>query len=292
MSGILALNVATILYLCVVTVAVVISNRRNTASFYVLSFLLLIPIFAQVRQLLVLNDLLQKVPLYLLMVYILLRLIGPLINLLVHLQVKKKYNFLSWINITTYFVFGYIIYMGFRFMISESYNTNQMLLTFKEDHVLAWTYPVLQLLHVGEALFILHNSNGNSNKALHQFMKASVLVVTTVLVVLQLSYFVFDRFTVEHVVAPIVFLNVYSAIIFISFKYSTVFNSTDKINLPELTERENDVLHKLVIGKTDKEIADELHLSVNTVATYCRRIYQKLEVKNRTEAARKFLQKN
>ena len=63
-----------------------------------------------------------------------------------------------------------------------------------------------------------------------------------------------------------------------------------KAPLAQLSQRENEVLVLIAAGKTDKEIAGEIHLSLNTVRTYCKRIYQKLEVKNRTEAAAHFNQ--
>lgn len=52
-----------------------------------------------------------------------------------------------------------------------------------------------------------------------------------------------------------------------------------------LSKREREVLEKMVEGKTDKEIADLLFVSVSTVRTHVRKIYEKLDVKNRTEAS-------
>ncbi len=287
----IALNLATLFLLIIVSAAVIVGNfNRRTVSFYIMIFLLLIPVFAQIRQLLALYDLLQHVPFYLLLVYILLRLIGPLINYLVHLQLERKFNFLSWVNLLTYLVFLYIGFISVRFFLINSYGADELIATFKEDNILSITYPILQLLHVGQALYLLHNRPGETKKGLIYFIKTSIIVVVVVLIILQLGYFVFDRYTVEFIVAPIIFLIVYSAILFISIKYSALFESPQKTeSLSLLSKRENDVMQKLIAGKTDKEIADELHLSVNTIATYCRRIYAKLEVKNRTEATRKYL---
>ena len=52
---------------------------------------------------------------------------------------------------------------------------------------------------------------------------------------------------------------------------------------PELGPREQQVLESLVKGLTYKEIANELNISIWTVATYVRRIYEKLRVRNRRE---------
>lgn len=62
--------------------------------------------------------------------------------------------------------------------------------------------------------------------------------------------------------------------------------------LPTLTDRENDILAAVARGSLDKEIAMEYSLSITTVKTHLRSIYQKLHVHNRTEATRKYLEGN
>lgn len=59
----------------------------------------------------------------------------------------------------------------------------------------------------------------------------------------------------------------------------------------ELSEREQEVLKSIAQGKTNQEIAAELHLSPNTVKYHLKNIYQKLGVNNRTEAARIYLER-
>ena len=61
--------------------------------------------------------------------------------------------------------------------------------------------------------------------------------------------------------------------------------------LSELSEREQQVLDLLSQGLIYKEIADKLNISYETVHTYIRRIYEKLQVRTRTEAVAKFLQR-
>jgi DNA-binding NarL/FixJ family response regulator len=56
-----------------------------------------------------------------------------------------------------------------------------------------------------------------------------------------------------------------------------------------LSERENEILTFLARGFQDKEIADQLFLSIKTVHTHLRNIYQKLQVRSRTEAVVKYL---
>jgi DNA-binding NarL/FixJ family response regulator len=56
-----------------------------------------------------------------------------------------------------------------------------------------------------------------------------------------------------------------------------------------LSPRENMVLASLAKGLTYKEIADQLGISIDTIRTYLRRIYEKLHVHSRTEAVAKYL---
>jgi DNA-binding NarL/FixJ family response regulator len=58
-----------------------------------------------------------------------------------------------------------------------------------------------------------------------------------------------------------------------------------------LSEREQQVLDLLSQGLIYKEIADKLGISYETVHTYIRRIYEKLQVRTRTEAVAKFLRR-
>jgi DNA-binding NarL/FixJ family response regulator len=59
-------------------------------------------------------------------------------------------------------------------------------------------------------------------------------------------------------------------------------------NQPPLSPRELEVLQLVAEGYVNKEIADRLALSAPTVATYIRRIYEKLHVHSREAAIGKF----
>lgn len=58
-----------------------------------------------------------------------------------------------------------------------------------------------------------------------------------------------------------------------------------------LSQREQEVLNCLSQGFLYKEIAEKLGISYETVHTYIRRIYEKLQVRTRTEAVAKFLKR-
>ena len=61
--------------------------------------------------------------------------------------------------------------------------------------------------------------------------------------------------------------------------------------MANLAEREREVLDLLAQGYMYKEIADKLGIGFETVRTYIRRIYEKLQVRSRTEAVAKALRR-
>ncbi|HMJ90887.1 MAG TPA: response regulator transcription factor, partial [Candidatus Acidoferrum sp.] len=71
------------------------------------------------------------------------------------------------------------------------------------------------------------------------------------------------------------------------------FQKSDEANqqTEDLSPREREVLDCLSQGFLYKEIAEKLGISYETVHTYIRRIYEKLQVRTRTEAVAKFLRR-
>jgi DNA-binding NarL/FixJ family response regulator len=55
--------------------------------------------------------------------------------------------------------------------------------------------------------------------------------------------------------------------------------------LDDLSQRELDVLRLIVAGKSNRDIADTLFISLSTVASHVRHILTKTNTTNRTEAA-------
>jgi DNA-binding CsgD family transcriptional regulator len=51
----------------------------------------------------------------------------------------------------------------------------------------------------------------------------------------------------------------------------------------DISEREKEVLVQLASGKSNSEIADSLFISINTVKTHIKNIYEKLNIKSRYE---------
>ena len=59
----------------------------------------------------------------------------------------------------------------------------------------------------------------------------------------------------------------------------------DAVNRYGLSSREQDVLAMTALGLTNRQVAQRLQLSVHAVKFHLARIYRKLGVSNRTEAA-------
>jgi DNA-binding NarL/FixJ family response regulator len=55
----------------------------------------------------------------------------------------------------------------------------------------------------------------------------------------------------------------------------------------KLTEREIEIVQRLSDGRLYKEIANDLNISMDTVRSHIRNVYEKLQVRNRTEAVNK-----
>lgn len=62
--------------------------------------------------------------------------------------------------------------------------------------------------------------------------------------------------------------------------------------VPDLSQREQEVLGLLARGYAGKEIASALNISVTTVSTYIRRIYEKLHVRSRAQAVATYARLN
>jgi DNA-binding NarL/FixJ family response regulator len=70
------------------------------------------------------------------------------------------------------------------------------------------------------------------------------------------------------------------------------FQQKDSIDNDELlTPREKEILRQLAKGLRYKEIAAELSISMETVRSHTRHIYEKLQVQSRTEAINKIMKK-
>lgn len=65
----------------------------------------------------------------------------------------------------------------------------------------------------------------------------------------------------------------------VQFQRAQLFN--------RLSAREREILDRLLAGKSNREIAAELHIALSTVKTHINHIYKALEVKERGEIARR-----
>ena len=62
---------------------------------------------------------------------------------------------------------------------------------------------------------------------------------------------------------------------------------TDLIGRLGISQREMEVLDLMAAGASNQEIADQLFVSLNTIKTHTSRLFEKLDVKRRTQAVEK-----
>ena len=82
----------------------------------------------------------------------------------------------------------------------------------------------------------------------------------------------------------------------LSAKKNTVLNISfedlnDKLITP-ISRREYEVLQQVFSKKTNREIAESLHVSLNTIKTHLKNLYDKLGVNNRTDAIELIMRKS
>lgn len=69
-----------------------------------------------------------------------------------------------------------------------------------------------------------------------------------------------------------------------SFPEATFSSTASGVSKHDLSKREVEVLVYMAAGKTNKEIAEAMFVSLNTVKTHCSSIYSKLGVGRRVQA--------
>lgn len=64
------------------------------------------------------------------------------------------------------------------------------------------------------------------------------------------------------------------------------------VDVEALTARENEVLQLIVDGKTNRQIAQSLFISENTVAFHIKQIYEKLHVHTRAQVVARAMKRH
>lgn len=75
----------------------------------------------------------------------------------------------------------------------------------------------------------------------------------------------------------------------IANKIIAFFKQEENADLKTLSDKELQILKLIAQGMLNKEIADKVFLSIDSVKKYTQSIYEKLHVRNRSEAVNKYL---
>ena len=87
-----------------------------------------------------------------------------------------------------------------------------------------------------------------------------------------------------------IYLNILLGVIllFLTYIIYTIKSSKKTSNIDILSRQEKNIKTHIIDGKSNKEIAEELFISLSTVKTHITNIYHKLNVSNRKELIAKF----
>ena len=81
--------------------------------------------------------------------------------------------------------------------------------------------------------------------------------------------------------------NILLGVLVLGLSLVLVFRNNRRSGLPDLSRQERIIKNLILQGKTNKEIANELFISLSTVKTHITNIYSKLQVSGRQELLRK-----
>lgn len=271
------------------------SDDKTKIIFWLRTITFSIPIFIVLRQVLILTGDLEFFPSYLFIVYFMFRCLGLSLNFYVHHLVGKTINYFSVLNIISYLFLMYVIGDYVYFILTTGENQIEYILNhFHSPGLRSAIYPLLLLAHVIHVILLLKNDKSNatlSHLNLQKGIIKNVMGITAIMVIaVQICHILsVDRHVIEYYIVPLIFCIVYLAIAFFSMRFSNIYRDEKIRTLSKqlkslLTEREQEILIYLQRGFSDKEIAENLNISISTVRTYCQRIYPKLGVNNRTEA--------
>ncbi len=118
------------------------------------------------------------------------------------------------------------------------------------------------------------------------------LLITALLILFQLSsYQLFKGNLTTEIIIAVVSIVFFFLGLYFRKKWSTERSTDQKIGINyeklrelNISDREHEVLQKIVAGLSNKEIAAELFISESTIKSHISNLYTKLEVKNRAQA--------
>ncbi len=151
------------------------------------------------------------------------------------------------------------------------------------------------LLLIAPAILSLIYHRKTEVKGNRQLLKGIFISFLPVVVYFPIDFFFLSdsAFKLTHIAYAVFAVSVY---MYLTKHYTVNYEpeTTDVMSHTEkfykkynISDRETEIIEALVVGKTNKEIAAELFISINTVKTHIKNIYRKLEVKNRVQLLHK-----
>lgn len=117
-----------------------------------------------------------------------------------------------------------------------------------------------------------------------RYFKSILFIIVIFLSLLSFLYFKLNKVNKEkRALAEMEYKRIYEKIQKLTYLPKTAENKSFDLNQYSLTERQNEIVELIKIGKSNKEIAVLVNLTENTVKYHLKAIYTILNVNNRTE---------
>lgn len=127
-------------------------------------------------------------------------------------------------------------------------------------------------------------------KALSHTILKFGLLITSIMLLIEISQYslLVRQSNKEWVIAIVALLLIFTGVYFgktlIKPSQASLRPDKNKIKAMGISSREMEVLEKMALGKSNKEIANDLFISESTVKSHVSNILTKLNAKRRTEA--------
>ncbi|WP_158837665.1 LuxR C-terminal-related transcriptional regulator [Polaribacter sp. L3A8] len=199
----------------------------------------------------------------------------------------KKYNFILFLNIVLFVILFYIFKINAFYIILSTltlvflfvYWCLGVLLFKRNKHTKLFVFSYVFILFSGLDFFVLKNfgislfESNQTNLKVGGFLQ--IIVLSYAVLYREKDLRKYNFFMKNEIIK-------YSK----KIKQLTTQEQEEpqKENLENLSIREKEIFDLIVSGKSNKEIAGEIHISVNTVKFHVKNIYGKLKIKSRKEA--------
>ncbi len=142
-----------------------------------------------------------------------------------------------------------------------------------------------------KSLQIMHDTKLRSQNMIDFIKENKILVFLTILITIGVLIFNVFRYSTSYGIVEINNINSLLLVPFIllvcalgmALGATKNSNEIEKAYQNQLSEREQQVIELISMGKKNQDVADELYVDITTIKSHVNRIYKKTGLKNRKE---------